>query len=63
MKVRCLPSLVYRDGEEPDLRFPLAHGRTFLFWIRTSLAWIAAGVALEALKGGRIQAVIATPSL
>ncbi|RLV57426.1 DUF202 domain-containing protein [Aeromicrobium phragmitis] len=35
-------------GEEPDPRFTLANERTFLAWIRTSLAFIAAGVALEA---------------
>src|SRR4051794_12242847 len=43
------PGWVYRDGEEPDPRFSLANERTFLAWIRTSLALIAAGVALEAL--------------
>ncbi|WP_448624427.1 YidH family protein [Geodermatophilus sp. URMC 64] len=36
-------------GEEPDPRFSLANERTFLAWIRTSLALSAAGVALEAL--------------
>lgn len=35
-------------GEEPDPRFTLANERTFLAWIRTALAFIAAGVALEA---------------
>lgn len=36
------------DGEEPDPRFTLANERTFLAWIRTSLAFIGGGVALEA---------------
>jgi putative membrane protein len=40
---------VYGSGEEPDPRFSLANERTFLAWIRTSLALLAAGVALEAL--------------
>jgi putative membrane protein len=44
------PPVVYRVGEEPDPRFTLANERTFLAWIRTSLAFVAAGVALEALK-------------
>lgn len=46
---RRFPAAVYRHGEEPDARFTLANERTFLAWIRTSLALIAGGVALEAL--------------
>ncbi len=34
---------------EPDPRFTLANERTFLAWIRTSLALIAGGVALAEL--------------
>ncbi len=34
---------------EPDYRFTLANERTFLAWIRTSLALIAGGVALVQL--------------
>lgn len=34
---------------EPDPRFTLANERTYLAWIRTALALIAAGVALAAL--------------
>ena len=45
---RRYPRRVYRQGSEPDARFTLANERTFLAWIRTSLALIAAGVALEA---------------
>lgn len=44
------PSSVYGRGEEPDPRFSLANERTFLAWVRTSLALLAAGVALEALR-------------
>jgi putative membrane protein len=43
------PRSVFGVGEEPDPRFSLANERTFLAWIRTSLALSAAGVALEAL--------------
>jgi len=43
------PRWVYGAGDEPDARFSLANERTFLAWIRTSLALSAAGVALEAV--------------
>ena len=43
------PKGVYSVGSDPDPRFTLANERTFLAWLRTSLAFIAAGVALEAL--------------
>lgn len=46
---RRFPSFVYEHGTEPDARFSLANERTFLAWIRTSLALVAAGVALMAL--------------
>ncbi|EPR76741.1 hypothetical protein ADILRU_0924 [Leifsonia rubra CMS 76R] len=45
---RRFPRRVYGVGSEPDARFSLANERTFLAWIRTALALIAAGVALEA---------------
>ena len=38
------------EATVPDIRFSLANERTFLAWIRTALALIAAGVALEALS-------------
>jgi inner membrane protein YidH len=41
------------EPREPDPRFTLANERTFLSWIRTSLALIAGGVALAEL-GRRI---------
>ena len=44
------PRSVYERGSEPDPRFSLANERTFLAWVRTSLALLAAGVALEALE-------------
>lgn len=37
------------DGEEPDYRFTLASERTFLAWIRTSMALIAGGIAVVQL--------------
>jgi putative membrane protein len=37
------------DGEEPDYRFSMANERTFLAWVRTALALLAAAVALAQL--------------
>jgi putative membrane protein len=39
----------HSEGEEPDYRFSLANERTFLAWIRTSLALLAASVGLVQL--------------
>ena len=47
--VRRFPRWVYGTGDEPDARFSMANERTFLAWVRTSLALLAGGVALEAL--------------
>jgi putative membrane protein len=49
---RRYPKSVYQRGAEPDARFSLANERTFLAWIRTSLALLAGGVALETLGLG-----------
>ncbi len=35
-------------GSEPDPRFTLANERTFLAWIRTAMALLAGGIAIEA---------------
>jgi putative membrane protein len=35
------------EGEEPDYRFSLANERTFLAWIRTTLALMAGGLLLD----------------
>lgn len=35
------------EGTEPDPRFSFANERTFLAWIRTALAVMAIGIALE----------------
>lgn len=44
------PSWVYGVGTTPDHRFSLANERTFLAWVRTSLALLAGGVALDAVQ-------------
>lgn len=43
------PRWIYASGDEPDPRFSFANERTFLAWIRTALALLAAGVALSAI--------------
>lgn len=37
---------LHEVGETPDYRFSLANERTFLAWVRTSLAMMAAGIAV-----------------
>ena len=43
------PRWVYGSGREPDYRFSFANERTFLAWIRTALALVAGGVAVDAV--------------
>lgn len=43
---------MYAEGSEPDPRFSLANERTFLAWIRTALALVAAGVAVDVVDLG-----------
>jgi putative membrane protein len=43
------PDTTSPGEEEPDYRFTLANERTFLSWMRTSLALLAAGVAIVQL--------------
>ncbi|MDQ0144673.1 YidH family protein [Pseudarthrobacter niigatensis] len=45
---RAFSDRLLRGGDEPDPRFSLANERTFLAWIRTSLALLAGGIAVEA---------------
>lgn len=37
---------LHEVGESPDYRFSLANERTFLAWVRTALAMMAAGIAV-----------------
>ncbi len=41
------PAEVRNDGETPDYRFSLANERTFLAWLRTALALIGGGFAVD----------------
>ncbi|MEV2226768.1 DUF202 domain-containing protein [Nocardia vinacea] len=52
MSRRRFPGRVYGRGTEPDARFSLANERTYLAWVRTSLALLAAGVALQVFGVG-----------
>src|SRR5690606_6879233 len=59
---RRWPAWVYRDGSEPDYRFSFANERTFLAWIRTSIALLAAGVAVDVVDlslGSTLQYALA----
>lgn len=38
-----------KTGKAPDYRFTLANERTFLAWIRTALAFLAAAVGVDQL--------------
>lgn len=62
------PKWVYGTGEDPDYRFSFANERTFLAWLRTSLALVAAGVALDAVhldwaRGVQISLAVALVAL
>lgn len=51
---------VLGGGEEPDARFTLANERTFLAWTRTSLAFLAGGIALGAFPLAEISDEVRT---
>lgn len=62
MAGRRWPRWVYDGGTEPDARFSFANERTFLAWVRTSLALVAAGVAVDAFDlplSGQVQHLLA----
>ncbi|WP_436736207.1 YidH family protein [Streptomyces sp. BBFR102] len=46
------PARISEEGDTPDYRFSLANERTFLAWLRTSLALIAGGFAVDQFLPG-----------
>lgn len=55
-----LSARILGGGTEPDPRFTLANERTFLAWIRTALALLAGGIAVEAFTAEVFSPVIRT---
>ena len=53
-----LSQWLLQGGIDPDPRFTLANERTFLAWIRTSLALLAGGIAVEAFAVDLFDPVI-----
>ncbi|MFF4745748.1 YidH family protein [Streptomyces sp. NPDC047980] len=47
LRLWVAPRRIQEEGETPDYRFSLANERTFLAWIRTALALIAGGFAVD----------------
>ncbi|AOW86191.1 MULTISPECIES: YidH family protein [Streptomyces] len=47
VRVWFVPEEVRREGATPDYRFSLANERTFLAWLRTALALIGGGFAVD----------------
>ncbi|WP_434588207.1 YidH family protein [Streptomyces sp. A5-4] len=57
------PQHIKEEGETPDYRFSLANERTFLAWIRTALALIGGGFAVDQFLPDLPRAVAATMAL
>jgi len=56
-------SRLHEVGEAPDYRFMLANERTFLAWVRTALAMMAAGVAVVRCSSSRDSTWSGMPSV
>ncbi|WP_170837816.1 YidH family protein [Streptomyces sp. TP-A0874] len=52
MRLWLAPQRIRDQGETPDYRFSLANERTFLAWLRTSLALIGGGFAVAQFLSG-----------
>lgn len=47
VRVWLVPRRITEEGQTPDYRFSLANERTFLAWLRTALALIGGGFAVD----------------
>ncbi|WP_069173421.1 YidH family protein [Streptomyces griseus] len=51
------PRELREEGDTPDYRFSLANERTFLAWLRTALALIGGGFAVDQFLPGLVRGV------
>ncbi|GAA3652743.1 YidH family protein [Streptomyces fenghuangensis] len=52
LRLWLAPERMRAEGTTPDYRFSLANERTFLAWIRTALALVAGGLAVDQFLTG-----------
>ncbi|KQX57060.1 MULTISPECIES: DUF202 domain-containing protein [unclassified Streptomyces] len=66
IRLSFTPRRIRDDGETPDYRFSLANERTFLAWIRTALALIGGGFAVDQFLtdlDGTVRAALALATI